>query len=134
MKTTIKTYEDANGNTVEQEVFVIPALIKRIGSEIRKLKNDKETPFYTGDIEIVYPATGVVDTINCRFYKASVDKHDKVFVEGATIEAHIEAKGEFAGLATAHLPAYKKADMSQFVASTKATTKKVEEEEEIELE
>lgn len=121
-----------NEHTGEPE-YRIPATVVAISNSVAKLKNDKETPYRMGVISIVYPATGETDEVSCRFYVASLEANPDLFKAGSTIEAHIQAEGEYAGRATAHLAGFKVADMSKFGASTKATTK-VAEEEEIELE
>lgn len=92
---------------------LIAGKIVSLGETTRKLKNDKETPYRLGTVEIKYP-DDTTDVVGAMVYEASMEANEGAFEVGNKIELRVQLEGEYAGYAVMALPSMARVDISKF--------------------
>lgn len=93
-----------------QREFITSAVIKSISPTVRKLNNEKETPWQRATAEITYPS-GRKHVIGATLFTGSLKAYPKIFVVGQTVDIAIQLDGEHAGKGKLQLPTLKIADV-----------------------
>lgn len=105
----------------QQREFITPAVIKSISPTVRKLNNEKETPWQLATAEITYP-DGATQVVGASLFTASMEANPEAFAVGQTVDIAIQLEGEHAGKGKLQLPALEVADVTKLLAGIETTT------------
>ena len=92
---------------------MIPATVKSVGTTVKAAKNEKETPYRLGLVEVDYP-DGSKGEVGALLWEASNEANPDAFKPGAVIELRVQLEGEYAGNAIMSLPTLARVDITKF--------------------
>ncbi|KAF9659599.1 hypothetical protein ABHQ57_03930 [Tenacibaculum sp. ZH5_bin.1] len=110
-----------------QREFITPAVIKSISPTIRRLNNEKETPWQKATAEITYP-NGEKQIIDVTLFTATLKSNPELFTVGQTVDIAIQLDGEHAGKGKLQLPELEVVDIKSLLSGIekKSNSEKIE--------
>ena len=83
-------YKLEDGTAIKGDAVVIPAIIKSVSNNTRKMKNSKQTEFRIATVETYNPQTKAVETKPAQLIEASYEMHSDNFAKGSEVEVMLQ--------------------------------------------
>lgn len=126
----VQTQELPNGQVIKS--VVLPATVVSIGENIRKLKNQKQTPFRIGTVAVEYPTKNgeepIIKQANASIWDKSYTMHKDLFAVGQRVGVRVQIDGDYKGYGKIELPDTVRVDMdllAEFIPAEELENKPV---------